>query len=92
MLADVTLLFRLKKCGVHCKVVLDGAYDGSEIKRTTVMQRMREQAKGATRISTVTQKKNMVMPLFAKGSFDAFVACQGKMVLIQYDHEVNSFL
>ena len=36
--------FRLLECGVRCHLVLDGAYDGSDMKRATVLSRMREQA------------------------------------------------
>ena len=58
----------MRKCGVECLVVLDGAYDSSEIKLKTVMTRMREQAGSAVRTTLATQKRNKVMPIFGKGT------------------------
>ncbi len=71
---------------MHCHVVLDGAYDGTEMKHSTVMARMREQARSAVTVTTATHKKHSVMPIFGKGDepstiqLETFLDAVGRVV------------
>jgi hypothetical protein len=59
---------KLASCGISSHVVLDGAYDTSEVKRGTVMRRLKDQVRSATATAKANHHdKVTVMPLFAKG-------------------------
>jgi len=60
---------KLAACGLSSHVVLDGAYDTSAVKRSTVLKRMRDQARTATAKAKANHHdKMLVMPIFAKGA------------------------
>jgi len=61
---------KFAECRISCHVVLDGAYHGSAIKKRTVMNRMRDQAKTATFHTRANHHERLnVMPLFARDVF-----------------------
>ena len=49
-------------------MVLDGAYDPSAVKKSTVLQRLKDQARNAVDITADSDPKGtMVFPMFGRG-------------------------
>lgn len=60
---------RLNECQVEAYVVMDGAYDKSDIKLRTTIKRATDQTRSAIYVRLDRPNKTNVMPLFAKGTF-----------------------
>ena len=60
---------RFVKCNVTIKMVLDGAYDPSAVKKATVLQRLKDQARNAVNITpSCDPKGTMLFPIFGRGA------------------------